>query len=99
MFPLLTDQSITRMISGRTREHSYRKNQPFKVGQGLTNDGIKVLGNKLAAMTISDLESMLDMKNVDPVEIWKLTKEIKDLAKGLVNIFHHISIRKSGRKI
>lgn len=85
-FHLYTEQSITRMIGGRRRRQSYRTNQLFTVGKGLTNNGIKVLGNKLAVMTISDLESMLDMKNVDPVEIQRLTKEIKDLAKALVNM-------------
>lgn len=78
------DQSITRMLSGRTRDQRWRKNQPFTVGKGLTNDGIKLLGNKLAAMTIADLESMLEMKNVDPLEVLKLTNEVRDLAKALV---------------
>ena len=73
------------MIEGRTRPSRRSPQRTFVVGKGLTNSGIKLLGNKLAAMTIADLESMLDMKNVDPLEIWKLTNELKDLAKALVS--------------
>ena len=73
------------MIEGRTRRSHRSPQRMFVVGKGLTNSGIKLLGNKLAAMTIADLESMLDMKNVDPLEVWKLTNELKDLAKALVS--------------
>jgi hypothetical protein len=44
-----------------------RANQVFIVGQGLSNAGVEMLGKKLANMTIGDIQSMLDMKNLDPV--------------------------------
>jgi hypothetical protein len=36
-------------------------------------------------MTIGDIQSMLDMKNLDPVVVVKLLGQLKDLAKALVS--------------
>ena len=62
-----------------------RANQVFIVGQGLSNAGVEMLGKKLANMTIGDIQSMLDMKNLDPVVVVKLLGQLKDLAKALVS--------------
>lgn len=63
-----------------------RAKQAFVVGNGLSQEGTKLLGKKLACMTIGDLEALLDLKNIDPVKVAELMKNIGDLAKALVRI-------------
>jgi hypothetical protein len=53
----------------------------------LTNSGVKLLGEKLAIMTIGDLTSLFEMKNIDPILIYQLGKQLKELAKALVSFF------------
>lgn len=52
----------------------------------MTTQGAKILGNKLACMTIGDLEALLQLKNIDPVKVALLLKDIQDLAKALVRL-------------
>jgi hypothetical protein len=61
-----------------------RAKQAFVVGNGLSQEGKRLLGKKLACMTIGDLEALLDLKNIDPVKVAELMKNIGDLAKALV---------------
>lgn len=63
-----------------------RAKQAFVVGNGLSQEGTRLLGKKLACMTIGDLEALLDLKNIDPVKVAELMKNIGDLAKALVRI-------------
>ena len=63
-----------------------RADQTFVVGQGLSNAGVELLGQKLAGMTIGDIIAMLDLKNLDPVVVAELLVQIKDLAKALVSV-------------
>ena len=56
------------------------------VGKGLSKAGVDLLGQKLANMTIGDIKSMLDLKNMDPIVVAELIGQIKDLAKALVSI-------------
>jgi len=63
-----------------------RAEQTFVVGQGLSNAGVELLGQKLAGMTIGDIKAMLDLKNLDPVVVAELLVQIKDLAKALVSV-------------
>lgn len=37
-------------------------------------------------MTIGDLEALLQLKNIDPVKVALLLKDIQDLAKALVRL-------------
>ncbi|KAL5014713.1 hypothetical protein ScPMuIL_008983 [Solemya velum] len=60
-----------------------RDKQIFVVGEGLTQAGGKLLGEKLADMTIGDLEAMLDMKNLDPELLIQFTLELRDLCRAL----------------
>jgi hypothetical protein len=77
---------ITRMLGGTT-DIKGRTKQTFIVGKGLTNSGVKLLGEKLAIMTIGDLTSLFEMKNIDPILIYQLGKQLKELAKALVSFF------------
>jgi hypothetical protein len=57
------------------------------VGSGVTERGVKILANKLACMSIGDLEALLQLKNIDPVKVALLLKDIMDLAKALVRFY------------
>ena len=60
----------------------------FVVGQGLSDEGVRLLGKKLANMTIGDVESMLDTKNIDPFLVAQLMLDLRDLMKALVSKFY-----------
>ena len=62
-----------------------RAAQSFVVGNGLTEEGVRLLGQKLACMTIGDLEALMDMKNIDPLLVAELFKEMRDLFIALVS--------------
>ncbi|XP_062582876.1 uncharacterized protein LOC134244633, partial [Saccostrea cucullata] len=64
-----------------------RSHQSYIVGSGVTQYGAKLLGNKLACMTIGDLESLLSLKNIDPVKVALLLKDMQDLSKALYSEF------------
>jgi len=81
----VTGDAITSMLTSAT-DLVGRADQMFVVGQGLSNAGVKSLGQKLAGMTIGDIKSMLDLKNMDPVVVAELLVQIKDLAKALVSV-------------
>lgn len=70
---------------GQVTEIAGRAKQAFIVGQGLSPEGAKLLGKKLACMTIGDLEGLLEMKNIDPFKVIELMGHLKDLAKALVS--------------
>lgn len=72
------------MLGSAASEIAGRVKQAFVVGNGLSKEGTRLLGKKLACMTIGDLESLLDLKNIDPVKVAELMKNIADLAKALV---------------
>lgn len=80
----LVGDAITGMI-GQVTEIAGRAKQAFIVGQGLSPEGAKLLGKKLACMTIGDLEGLLEMKNIDPFKVIELMGHLKDLAKALVS--------------
>lgn len=102
-FLIFTGEAITKMM-GAVTDIVGRAKQAYVVGQGLSQEGAKLLGAKLANMTIGDLESMLDTKNIDPFLVVKLMNELKDLAKALVSIqlivccFINLKTKKSVRK-
>ena len=60
------------------------------MGQGLNAKGIKLLSQKLANLTIGDLEALLDLKNMDSSQVSLLLSQLKDLAKALVNRTCHL---------
>ena len=62
----------------------YGIEEAYAIGQGLSEVGAKLLGEKLANMTIGDIESLMDFKNVDPITVAQLAKDLKDLCKALV---------------
>lgn len=75
------------MLGSAVSEIAGRVKQAFVVGNGLSKEGTRLLGKKLACMTIGDLESLLDLKNIDPVKVAELMKNIADLAKALVSFY------------
>ena len=64
-----------------------REQQSYIVGSGVTARGAKLLAQKLACMTIGDLDALLQLKNIDPLKVALLLGKIQDLAKALVNVF------------
>ncbi|CAC5398334.1 unnamed protein product [Mytilus coruscus] len=83
----VTGGDVIQSMLGATFDIPGRTNHAFVVGQGLTNAGVRLLGQKLANMTIGDIENLLDVKNVDPVEVSKLIDELRDLFKALLSEF------------
>ncbi|VDI54125.1 Hypothetical predicted protein [Mytilus galloprovincialis] len=79
-------KAITDMLSTAT-DIVGRADQVFIVGKGLSNSGVKMLGEKLANMTIGEIKAMLDLRNLDPVLIIELFGQLKDLAKALLSEF------------
>ncbi|CAG2251012.1 unnamed protein product [Mytilus edulis] len=59
----------------------------YAIGQGLSEVGAKLLGEKLANMTVGDIETLMDFKNVDPILVAQLMKDLRDLAKALYSEF------------
>lgn len=86
-----TGDAIGDMLGSAVSEIAGRFKQAFVVGNGLSKEGTRLLGKKLACMTIGDLESLLDLKNIDPVKVAELMKNIGDLAKALVSLCKGIS--------
>ncbi|VDI67222.1 Hypothetical predicted protein [Mytilus galloprovincialis] len=80
-------EMMTNMLGSTTSDIQGRTKQAYVVGHGLTNEGVKLLGQKLANMTIGDIENLLDVKNVDPVEIIKLMDQLRDLFRALTSEF------------
>ncbi|XP_076076023.1 uncharacterized protein LOC143046845 [Mytilus galloprovincialis] len=79
-------KAIKEMMSA-AKDIAGRKDQAYVVGQGLSNVGVDMLGEKLAKMTIGEIKDMLDLRNLDPVIIVKLFGQLKDLAKALLTEF------------
>ena len=83
---------------GQVTEIAGRAKQAFIVGQGLSPEGAKLLGKKLACMTIGDLEGLLELKNIDPFKVAELMGHLRDLAKALVRrnsyhlVMHELSV-------
>lgn len=67
-----------------------REHQTYIVGSGVTAQGAQNLAKKLACMTVGDLDALLQIKDIDPVKVALLLKEIQDLAKALVCYHIHI---------
>ena len=63
-----------------------REQQSYIVGSGVTARGAKLLAQKLACMTIGDLDALLQLKNIDPLKVALLLGKIQELAKALVNV-------------
>ncbi|VDH98959.1 Hypothetical predicted protein [Mytilus galloprovincialis] len=59
----------------------------YSIGQGLSEVGAKLLGEKLANMTVGDIETLMDFKNIDPILVAQLMKDLRDLAKALYSEF------------
>lgn len=58
----------------------------YMVGQGLNAKGTKLLSQKLACLTIGDLEALLNFKNMNSSQVSQLLSQLKDLAKALVGV-------------
>ncbi|XP_052081925.1 uncharacterized protein LOC127719726 isoform X2 [Mytilus californianus] len=59
----------------------------YAIGQGLSEVGAKLLGEKLANMTVGDIETLMDFKNIDPILVAQLMKDLRDLGKALYSEF------------
>ncbi|XP_048250793.1 uncharacterized protein LOC124111176 [Haliotis rufescens] len=70
-------------ILGNAKDIAGRVGQAFTVGKGLTGSGVKLLGAKLANMTIGQVIAMFDTKNIDPEQALQLTRKLRDLALAL----------------
>nr|XP_022295052.1 uncharacterized protein LOC111105175 [Crassostrea virginica] len=64
-----------------------REQQAYIVGSGVTARGAKLLAQKLACMTIGDLDALLQLKNIDPLKVALLLGKIQELAKALYSEF------------
>lgn len=58
----------------------------YMVGEGLNAKGTKLLSQKLACLTIGDLEALLNFKNMNSSQVSQLLSQLKDLAKALVGV-------------
>ena len=67
--------------------------EAYVIGQGLSEVGAKLLGEKLANMTIGDIETLLDFKDIDPILVAQLMKDMRDLAKALVCLLLYLPNR------
>lgn len=67
--------------------------EAYAIGQGLSEVGAKLLGEKLANMTIGDIESLLDFKDIDPILVAQLMKDMRDLANALVCLLLYVPNR------
>ena len=63
-----------------------RAEQIFVVGKGLSKEGTKLLGEQLAAMSVGDLEAMLESNKVDPFLVQQLVKDVMELARAIVGL-------------
>lgn len=81
---IVAGDAIEDMLGAAVSEIAGRAKQAFIVGNGLSKEGVRLLGKKLACMTIGDLEALLDFKNIDPEKVAELMKNIANLAKALV---------------
>ncbi len=56
--------------------------------------GLDALGNRIANMTIGELEAMLDLQNIDPLTVVQLMKDLRSLYRTFVSspdpLFHHL---------
>lgn len=48
--------------------------------------GLDALGNRIANMTIGELEAMLDLQNIDPFTVVQLMKDLRSLFRTFVSI-------------
>ena len=66
-----------------------RAEQIFVVGKGLSKEGTKLLGEQLAAMSVGDLEAMLESNKADPFLVQQLVKDVMELARAIVGFLLH----------
>ncbi|KAK3101942.1 hypothetical protein FSP39_007535 [Pinctada imbricata] len=79
------EEQIIALLEGSNEPE--REDMLFVVGLGLSQAGVEMLGEELADMTIVDIENLMDQKFVDPSEVFKLSKDLRDLARGLYSDF------------
>ncbi|XP_033637389.1 uncharacterized protein LOC117298318 isoform X2 [Asterias rubens] len=57
------------------------------IGGGLTLKGLDALGNRIANMTIGELEAMLDLQNIDLFTVVQLMKDLRSLYRTFISEF------------
>ncbi|XP_071798137.1 uncharacterized protein [Asterias amurensis] len=62
------------------------------IGGGMTLKGLDALGNRIANMTIGELEAMLDLQNIDPFTVVQLMKDLRALYRTFVSEFINVFI-------
>ena len=83
----LAAEKIFALFNNQGVPSSGRDGDLYVVGSGLSGEGVRLLGQKLANMTIGDIESMMDLKDIDPFKVAELAEDLKDLAKALVSVY------------
>jgi hypothetical protein len=73
-------------MAGFLNDIVQRADQLFVVGNGLSEQGTRLLGALLANMTIGDVEALLERNKVDPTQIRKIVEDFIDLAIALVRV-------------
>jgi hypothetical protein len=58
--------------------------QSYNIGRGLSLNGTKLLADKLAGMSITDLRNLMDVKHMNTLTVKELLQDIRDLTKSLV---------------
>ncbi|XP_033637723.1 uncharacterized protein LOC117298529 [Asterias rubens] len=66
------------------------------IGGGLTLKGLDALGNRIANMTIGELEAMLDLQNIDPFTVVQLMKDLRSLYRTFVSEFIDVFVNGNG---
>lgn len=74
-------------VIGVSNDIRGREKQAYIVGRGVTAVGAEKLAQKLACMTIGDLDALLQIKEVDPQKVSQLLKDIQDMGIALVCYF------------
>ncbi|XP_022103294.1 uncharacterized protein LOC110986022 [Acanthaster planci] len=62
------------------------------IGGGLTQKGLDALGQRIANMTIGELEAMLDLQNIDPFTVVQLMKDLRALFRTFIEEFIDVII-------
>ncbi|KAK6192291.1 hypothetical protein SNE40_003784 [Patella caerulea] len=71
------------MLGRRKRSILTQIDQVFTSGDGLTGKGVELLGAKLANMTMGEIVTLIDAKNIDPEMVVKLVNDLRNLALDL----------------
>lgn len=68
-----------------------KKGPKFAIGEGLTQSGVALVGDAVANMTIGDLESVLDFRNIDQGKTKNAIEKLRKLYFTLVSALMQVA--------